>query len=131
MRKKLFIGSALAVVLAVATAAFAGAFTKARPTLTPEPVKAQPSSAATETCCTLDDCCLERLLCCSIDGCCEECIQCCIDMGCDPSCCFPALAAKAEAPKKAEPSCADAKSGCCAKPAKKTAKGGCGDGCCR
>lgn len=125
MRTNLFIGSGLAVVLAIAT----GAFTNAKPSVTAEPVKAQPSTAATETCCTLDDCCLECILCCSIDGCCEECIQCCIDMGCDLALCFPALTAKVEATKKAEACCADAKSGCSAKPTEKVK--GCGVGCCK
>jgi hypothetical protein len=126
MRTKLFIGSALAVVLAVATAAFAGAFTKAKPSVTPEPVKTAPCSAEAQTCCTLDDCCLECILCCSIDGCCEECIQCCIDMGCDPSCCFPALTATSETPKAAQACCTK---DCCDKPAKKAK--GCGVGCCK
>ncbi len=129
MRTKLFIGSALAVVLAVATAAFAGAFTKANACVMPEPVKTMPCSAATETCCTLDDCCPECIFCCSIDGCCEECTQCCIDMGCDPTCCFPALTAKVEAPEKAEACCAKSKSGCCVKPTLKVK--GCGVGCCK
>jgi hypothetical protein len=127
MRTKLFIGSVLAVVLAVGTAVSAGAFTKAKPSVSSEPVKTALCSAEAQTCCTLDDCCLECILCCSFDGCCEECIQCCIDMGCDPFCCFPALtAASAETPKAAQACCTK---DCCDKAAKKVK--GCGVGCCK
>ena len=121
MRLKLFLGLSVAVVLSVAAVALAGGFTKP-----PAPVSiavAQPAPCADQPCCTDADCCPECIACCAIDGCCEECIECCIEMGCDPSCCFPALtSAKAEAPKKAEASCAQ--------PAKK-GQACCADGCCK
>jgi hypothetical protein len=110
MRTKLFLGSAVAGVLAVVTAAFAGVFTPAE-TASPEPVKAVQASTQTQPCCPPGECCPECLACCAEDGCCWECILCCIAMGCDPSCCFPAAAtAKAETPRKAESCCGD---GCC------------------
>lgn len=131
MRTKLLIGSALAVVLVVVTAAFAGVFTTAKPAAAQEPIKTVQVAKETQPCCTLEDCCQDCIDCCAEDGCCWECILCCIEMGCDPSCCFPdASSVKAEAPKTSEACCADAK-GCCAKPAPKKATGCCADGCCK
>jgi hypothetical protein len=130
MRTKLFISLMLVVGLAVATAAFAGVFTKAEPASTPEPVTTAQCSATGQPCCALGDCCLECILCCAIDGCCEECILCCLAMGCDPFCCFPALAsARTAAPRQADVCCPD-DMGSCAKPASK-ALACCGDGCCK
>ncbi|MHB1423983.1 MAG: hypothetical protein ACYC3I_12465 [Gemmataceae bacterium] len=121
MYTKLFIVSALAVVLAVADLAFAGAATKAKPTVAPETVKTAQGNTGGQPCCDPDECCPE---CCSLDDCCEECIECCIEMGCDPSCCFPALTStKLKAPQKSEV--------CCTNPAKKAVKSCCGDGCCK
>jgi hypothetical protein len=120
MRSQLFAGAALAAVLTVAVA-LAGAFTKS-----PAPASAAPAQAvasAAQPCGSGADCCPECLACCADDGCCPECLACCIAMGCDPSGCFPALArAKAEAPKQAEESSAQAPEkgqDCCA------------DGCCK
>lgn len=123
MRTKLFIASALAV-LVVGSIALAAAVTKAKPTVALEPVKIAQHKAEGQPCCIPDDCCEECILCCSLDGCCEECILCCIEMGCDPSCCFPALTtAKPKAPVKG--------GACCTKSAKKVAKSCCGEGCCK
>jgi hypothetical protein len=118
MRTKLFIGSASAIVLVIAAVAFAGAFNRPQPTITAEPVKAAQQSAEAQPCCTEQNCCPECLACCAEDGCCWECMLCCIEMGCDPACCFPSsTSAKAEAG--------------CTKPAAKTAKACCNDGCCK
>jgi len=110
MRNKLFIGSAIFFVLAVATVAFAGVFAQD----TQEPVKAAQVSTPAKTCCPDGDCCQECLDCCAEDGCCDECILCCILMGCDPSCCFPAQTTKGTAPQTCN---ANAKNcsgaGCC------------------
>jgi hypothetical protein len=124
MRTKLFIGSASAVLLAIAAVAFAGAFTTSQSSLTPDLVQAAPQSTAAQPCCTVPDCCPECLACCAEDGCCWECILCCIEMGCDPACCFPSSArVNAEASAKAD--------ACCTRPAAKMAKACCGDGCCK
>jgi hypothetical protein len=137
MRTKLFIGSASAVVLVVAAVAFAGVFTEPQPTITQQgyicpvtgeelpcplccPYKAQAAkpSAQPQSCGTEQDCCPECLACCAEDGCCWKCILCCIAMGCDPAgCVSSSTSAKAEA--------------CGTKPAVKTAKACCGDGCCK
>lgn len=111
MRSKLFAGSALAAVLTVAAVTLAGGFTKSPATVRPEPSQAV-------DCLDGSACCPECIACCAEDGCCWECVECCIEMGCEPSFCFEALtSAKAEAPDKAEVSCAQpAENGeaCCA-----------------
>jgi hypothetical protein len=90
MRTKLFIGSALAVVLAVA----AGASLMARPSVTPEPAKAARCGTEGPPCCPADACCPECPLGCPADGCCDDCVQCCIELGYAPSCCVGATPAK-------------------------------------
>lgn len=124
MRTKLFIGTALAVAVAITTVAFAGGFAKAKPVVTPQAVTIVKSEVESQPSSATEDCCLECILCCAIDGGCWECFQCCIEMGCDPSFMF-----SDQTVKKSEACCADAK-GCCEKPAKK-AKACCDDGCCK
>lgn len=124
MRTKLFIAATVAMIVAVGTVAFAGVFTRSGPTIGIEPVNVAQQSSETQQNCAEQDCCPECLACCAEDGCCWECIQFCIAMGCDPTCCFPSkTSTKAEAPKNADP--------CCTKPAAKTAKDCCADGCCK
>lgn len=115
MCPKFIVGSALAVMLAVAGIAFAGAFTKSTQT---EPVAATKHVAETPAakakgyvCCDIcPECCVD----CTEDQCSAECIACCMALGCDCDCC------KVEMPKKGQAAAPATlkKSACC-------------DGCCK